>query len=187
MEHELPKLSLAEGLQIWAEQRVQAELKHLGDEQINQLASPGALASCSEAILDHLGSCPPCLARLKTACEERDSHEAHFEDEAADDWYSGGTLEAAATEEKDPSLRLPSNCGNFILKILSEKGQEKRGMVVLELQGEFASRFESSEIQVRDNSGSLLLEGTVIGGRLARLVENVESYSMQSWSLVVKF
>ncbi len=184
MIEKLPPLSLAEGMRIWSENYEGSPgVAHLSQETIEELAQPGALDSVDEASLEHLSSCPLCVKKWSTACNNM----AIQEDGAADDWYSGGILEAAATERAIGPIMLPSRCGNFEIRLLPDTDSDKKYMAILEVISERKSEFEGSYISVHDSRGTLLLEGTVTGARIGRMVENMAEYDLTSWSMIVRF
>jgi hypothetical protein len=187
MIEKLPALDFRQGMQIWQEQRrqeVAQENNHLSGAELEHYAAAGGLASAGEAVLEHLAFCPICLEKWAEACRK---DEALPPVAVADDWYGGGMMEAAATEQADRPVFLPSICGDFILRLFPEGGESLRGMVALEAIGaEAKTRAEGARVTVRDNRGEVLLSGTFVGGRVARMVEALSRYDLQSWSLIVR-
>ncbi len=184
MIEKLPPLSLAEGLQIWSENyETSPEDVHLSAQTIEELAQPGGLDSAVEEHLEHLSSCPVCVKNWAAACNKI----IVAEDGTADDWYSGGMLEAAATERTGGPIILPSRCGNFEIRLLPDKDSDKKYMAVLEVISSRKSEFEDSHISINDSKGKLLLEGRVTGARIGRMVEDLDSFDLSHWSMIVQF
>jgi hypothetical protein len=183
----LPALDFRQGMQIWQEQRRQEaaqENNHLSIAELAQYARPGGLASADEAVLEHLAFCPICLEKCADACKKDETLSTMA---AADDWYGGGMMEAAASEGAGGPLFLPSACGDFILRLFPEGGESPRSMVALEaITVESGKKAEGRRVTVRDNRGEVLLSGTIVGGRIARMVETLSHYDLQAWSLIIQ-
>lgn len=183
MIEKLPPLSLAEGFKIWAEEMDVGDKQHLSSLTIKEMAQPGALDGADEDHLEHLALCPECVKKWVVACNEV----VFTEDDAADDWYSGGMLEAAATERSGSPITLPSKCGNFEIRLLPDRDSATKYMAVLEVISPRKSEFENSHITINDCEGKLLLEGTVRGARIGRRVEDLDDFDLSSWSMIVRF
>ncbi len=184
MIEKLPPLSLADGMKIWREIYSDGpETSHLTPTAIHSLSRPGGLENALNTKLDHLSSCPECLKQWSTAC----SQSTLQGEDAADDWYSGGMLEAAASQRSPGIIVLPSNCENFEIRLLPQDGSTKKYMAVVEVVSLRKSDFENSHIFIKDKDGKLLLEGKVAGARLAREIEDLDEFDISAWSMIVKF
>jgi hypothetical protein len=184
MIEKFPPLSLAEGLHIWSDNYESSpDEVHLSSQALEELALPGALDSVDEEVLEHLSSCPVCLKKWSAICKKH----TVAEDGVADDWYSGGMLEAAASERTGGPITMPSRCGNFEIRLLPDKGSDKKYMAVLEVISSRKTEFENSHISIHDSQGKMLLEGTVTGARLGRMVEDLDSFDLSHWSMIVRF
>ncbi len=187
MAEKLPKCSFAEGMKIWQEQRL-AETSQQGDHllpaELGKLVAPGGMAAADESQVEHLASCPHCLAKWAAACREG---AADSQPVAADDWYTGGMLEAAASGGEVQRRSLASHCGRFVVRIFPGKGGAGPCMVAIEVTDVGSkNEVEGSQVTLRDNNGEELIQGKIVAGRLARMVDNVSDFDLHCWSLRVQ-
>ncbi|WP_041277697.1 hypothetical protein [Desulfotalea psychrophila] len=182
-----PKMDLRQGMEIWKEQaQSQADATHLSEEELARAAVHGGLAELDGYLIEHLASCPVCLAKWVAACRDIDMSKDEFAYDTADDWYSGGLLEAAATSGSRLPAVLLSRCGNFNLRIFPDE-KSTGAMVALETRNPSATgRSEGKMVTVQDAEGKIIVEGKIISGRFARMVDNLDGFNLQVWSLMIK-
>lgn len=156
---------------------------HLTGEQLAALALPGGMQDAGNDLLDHLSSCTSCMRQWGDQVKGRRSMSG---DGAADDWYSGGMLEAAASGPAAGPVQLISSCEQFRLGVLpAERGD--KGLVTLDvIDATLVGLTESCQVEVRDSNGRVVLAGTIGGGRCAGFCETVPDLDLSTWSLVIK-
>ena len=182
--NELPPLNLEQGLRIWQENTVsQPDVNHLDAETLQRFADKGGLHDADEQALEHLSRCPQCLASWAALC--RSTSPAH-EYGVADDWYSGGVMEAASSKGSGEPITSPSSCGRFLLTLYPDAQGSASGMITLEVTGAAAGSLEKNTVRLRDRAGTTFLDGTIIRNRLARRTDILQKIDLHTWSIKVK-
>lgn len=183
---QLPRISLQEGMQLRKELYSSFSHKeHPGAEILRELAKAGGLAATDEAILDHVSGCPDCMKKWSSLVREETDSAVHKSHEAADDWYSGGLLEAASSEDTNIGpLTLHSSCNQFCLRILPDEALQGTGLITLDILDEkYHPAFEGKRAEVRDAAGTVMLAGGVVGGRTAAFCDSLLDLDCSSWTV----
>lgn len=185
---QLPKISLKDGMRLRKEMPgTLSPESHPSDALLTAMAGPGGLEAVASSTLDHLADCPVCMEQWAAAVKK--NREKIYE--AADDWYGGGFLEAAATEGEPEPLTLHSSCGQFCLRLLPEASERKKGekgLVTFDvIDGKAHSLTENSWVEVRDADNRVVLYGRLVGGRTAAFSSQLGEYNLSSWTVVISF
>ncbi len=186
-------LSLQTCMAIWSDE-IDSETVagiHLTHEQLHEIIRPGGMNRVSPEVLSHLSLCPACQKRwLEYSSSSAEipvsSPNAIQVCEAADDWFTGGLMEAAQGDGVSLPLLLNSRCGHFRLHVYPDKDTDGCGMVVLEhqrLEGERDP--EGCEVEVRDANGHIILSGTMRSGHIAKQSDILDRIDLQTWVVQV--
>jgi len=161
---------------------------HLDGKVLLRLALSGGLEKAAASELEHLDSCPLCLAewaawrRALSAADE--DCKGDFYDDLDDEFFSRqafGYLEAAASEmPRSQALILESSCGTYRLEILPDRQENSAGMIIL---SELTDNSSAVNITVRDRTGRIIISGQLDNGRLARIHKNLDELDLSIWTV----
>ncbi len=186
-------LSLQTCMAIWSDE-IDSEAVagiHITDEQLHEIIQPGGMDRVSPEFLAHLSLCPACqkrwLACSSIAAEIPASAKIAIQSRgAADDWFTGGRMEAAQGDDVSLPLLLNSRCGHFRLHVYPDRDAVGCGMVVLEHQRLEGGRDpEGCEVEVRDANGRTILRGTMRSGHIAKQSDILNRIDLQAWVVQV--
>ena len=176
--------TLTSALRTWQMWKQDEAAPHLTPETLYRLSRPGGLAGAAESDLDHLASCPDCLAGWELLCVLEETPD---QPEAGADIISFGRLKAAATKATAPGtapVYLESGCGRFKLGIFPEPGSPGRGMVTLDVIGtDIAS--QGPIATVKDAAGQIILTGKITHGRTAGRIEDMDNLDLSLWTVTL--
>lgn len=179
---------LQPAMAAWQKACLSGEIKeygkggHLTDDDFYPLAVPGGIDTAAEQIVDHIASCPVCLE--KWAMWRRAVSDTAVNESEEEQIISYGMLRAAAGKEQKEAVNIKSNCGRFILGIYPQKDDPGKAMVVLEFVEGHA--LEGKKFVVRDNTGNILIDGSLQQGRVARVCEDFKKVDLSKWTLIEK-
>ncbi|HCY88356.1 MAG TPA: hypothetical protein DHV36_24680 [Desulfobacteraceae bacterium] len=176
--------TLTFALHTWQMWKQEALTPHLTPADIYRLSRPRGLYGASEADLDHLASCPDCLAGWELLCV---LDEPSDPPETAADIISFGRLKAAATKASAPGkapVYLESGCGRFKLGIFPEPGRPGRGMVTLDVIGS-DHKIKDRLATVKDTAGQIILRGKIIHGRTAGRIDGIDTLDLSLWTVTL--
>ena len=183
------------GLRVWKEvysQRPEQETEiggHLSTEALYKMACPSGLEASAPEAVNHLSRCPLCLEEWAlwrnalSTVESLDNEDGEKEDAWA--VMACGMREAAATAGPEEAVNIRSSCGRFIFGLLPQVDHPEKGMVTLEAVSDGHMDVEGKYAMVRDGNGSVVLEGRLRHGRLARICDNISEIDLSTWTLVV--
>ncbi len=188
MQEDNIQIDIRTALKVWADRYPDGPGgPHMDDVILEEMLSNGGLAEADDEILHHLSLCPRCMNRLSELEDEKtETTPSFFMDGAADDWYTGGMLEVASTGPVRESLVIPSSCGRFQLGIHPQADRPEQAMITIDYLGGERGDLEGRDIQVSDSKGQCLLKGKLVGGRLARMCDELTKYDLQIWTVHVK-
>ncbi|MCG8617987.1 MAG: hypothetical protein MI802_17375 [Desulfobacterales bacterium] len=176
--------TLTSALHTWQMWKQEAPAPHLTPEAIYRLSRPGGLAGATEADLDHLASCPDCLAGWELLCVLEETPDIS---ETSADIISFGRLKAAATKAAAPGsapVYLESGCGRFKLGIFPEPGHPGKGMVTLDVIGTDVSD-QGATATVKDAAGQVILTGKITHGRTAGRIDEIDTLDLSLWTVTL--
>jgi hypothetical protein len=177
---------LTEGFQHWSNVREReiTEADHISDNQLLVLSGVEGLKGVSSAIISHLSTCPRCLGRWVKSSKEQKEHEAS--QQSSDDYLVYGGLEAAASLDTIEPIQLKSSCGRFSLGVLPGSGDPANSLITLEVQSDTASLLEEKVLTVREKNGTIILSGSLRGGRLGGTFSDIRKVNLSTWTLQIK-
>ena len=153
------------------------------------MARPAGLEGSAPEAVNHLSLCPLCLEewaswrRALTVVDELENADPEEGEHSGVMAY--GMREAAATAKPEEAINIRSSCGRFIFGLLPQLDNPEKGMATLEAVSDGHMDVEGKWAVVRDGSGSVVLEGRLRHGRLARICDNISKIDLSSWTLVV--
>ncbi len=191
MDNQQVELSMKEALQILdshPEISCPADADHLDDSILLRMSGPDGLSTVLAADKHHLSLCPQCLNRWQLLLNSGSSFTDDDTAARADDWFTGGCLEACADNRLDLPMNLTSQCGRFILGVYGSGEESGTLMFTLDYCGNSEDCPEGSVITVHDRSALLLLSATLRNGRAAaRLdLDKGKIPDLSSWTLRVQ-
>ncbi len=156
---------------------------HLPDDVLYRLANAGGIKNADNETARHLSLCPTCLEkwadwRRAISAAEESTQESHEE------FMSYGMLEAAASTGPLQPLNLQSRCGSFCLGVLPSMGNPDKGLLTLEAIGQIAASLEGRRVTIRDRRGTVLIDGHLHEGRVARPCEHLGEIDLSTWTIV---
>jgi hypothetical protein len=186
---------LETGLRIWKDvysQRRDREAEigaHLSAEVLYNMACPAGLEASTPEAMNHLSRCPLCLEewvqwRSALSAVASLEHE-HGEEDGASTVMACGMREAAATAGSEEAVNIRSSCGRFVFGLFPQVDHPEKGMLTLEAVSDGHVNVEGKYAIVRDGNGSVVLEGRLHHGRLARICNHISEIDLSTWTLVV--
>lgn len=172
--------------------------EHLDGSLLMQMTAAGGLSEALPADKHHLSLCSHCLNRWQLLLNSRASLTDTDTVDRADDWFTGGYLEACADHELDLPLSLSSQCGRFILGVYRSEQEHENLLFTIDYCNENDSNENSSDeaddcpegslITVNDRCGMLLLSAPLCNGRAAARLETTEGQmpDLSSWTIRVQ-
>jgi hypothetical protein len=103
--------------------------------------------------------------------------------DSQNEFMTYGMLEAAADTGPKQPLSLPSRCGSFHLGLLPSMDDPDKGLLTLETAGEMAESLEGRRVTVRDRNNTLLIDGHLHEGRVARPCDRLSTLDLSTWTL----
>ncbi len=168
-----------------------AEEEHPDDALLLQMTLPGGLAAAPPAVKHHLSLCPRCLGRwqrLLNSCSPFSDTVTSDAGTVADDWFTGGYLEACADHHLDLPLNLHSECNRFIVGIYGNGQDDEELLVTVDYCGAPDACPEGSLLTVNDRLGMLLLSAPLRNSRAAALLqlEPGQVPDLSSWTVRIQ-
>lgn len=185
---------LVHGLSAWRKAYdpglLEEDNTHLPADVLYQMAEKGGIERARDETLEHLSLCPYCLgkwASWRRAVNDVESLKGDVseDEESSVPVMALGLREAAATARSTGPFSMKSSCGKFVLSLLPNMENPKKGMITLEALGDEADALEDRKVTVRDYNHFELLTGRLRQGRVARTCEDLDSLDLSAWTVVV--
>lgn len=170
----------------WAVAQGDGPAPHLSADRLGELAGSGGWSLAAPEEQDHLSKCPACLTTLSDllAKDAGESTRVIPFPKKSRPVMDYGLTEAASTGGVRGPVTSHSAGGDFILRILPEKGRPERGLVTLETAGITAADTDGIEYTVKDSAGNILLRATLRAGRAAARFEHLPNIDLsRGWTL----
>ncbi len=159
----------------------------MSEARLNELAVESGWSQASDAERGHISRCAACISALlfKMDADAPEQSSVVPFPKRTPSRMSYGLLEAASTGGIRSPVTSTSAGGQFVLRILPEQDEPRRGLVTIEYKGEDPTT-DGTLCTVKDSAGNTLLQAQLRGGRAAAHAENlVEIDLSQGWTLTV--
>ena len=155
--------------------------QHLDDEKLQQMIHLSLDMENNDNLhLEHLSSCPACMERWAQLCKQEITEKVP-DTHTYSPSMSYGTNEEDDVVGQSSGLNLASQCGRFTLSSTASAGHLLTENLTIKTS---ETKLNGKKVQVRDRSGSVLLDGMIEKGQLSAKID-IQKIDLSIWTVLV--
>ncbi len=139
--------------------------EHLTEDELIAFTKPLVMPRLKNKVLEHIGWCFRCAEELKLIQESK---------QEALVWDFAFAL--AATTTLPDVLRLQTEAGKYSFTIRRDEVNEKRGIIVVEINPQHFPELEERRIEIRDKKGQTIFKETIHQEKLTQQIEDMSRF-----------
>jgi hypothetical protein len=171
------KVTLKEALKSYRQRVYSSEEigAHLSMPELYEIASGLHDSTSNGQVLEHLIGCPKCAEELKEIS-------ISIEESYGLDFVSP---KIAASPNWQGVIKVSADGGKYTLSLRRNLSNPVNGLITVEANPPYNERFEGKIIRVKDNKKEVILEGTLVKGKVSQKVNKIDDIDLSLFTISI--